>query len=100
MLNNLPCGKKYGTVYSGKDVTMGQMIELSETMAEICHLKKKLNEIYDEKKQICDEMLDVSKQLDREISRYLRINGKKMSFTQEQLPPKVRVRQPQANAAP
>jgi len=43
-------------------------------MAEIWHLKKKLNKIYDENKQICSEMLEISEQLDKEIIHYLKIN--------------------------
>lgn len=66
--------EKYSTVYGRKGITMGQTIEQSQTMAEIWHLKKKLNKIYDENKQICSEMLEISEQLDKEIIHYLKIN--------------------------
>ncbi len=54
---------------------MEQTMELSDTEAEIWRLKEVLKEIYDEKKQICHEMLIVSEQLDQEISRYLKMGG-------------------------
>ena len=39
---------------------MEQMMELPDIIAEIRCLKEKLNEIYDENKQINSEMLEVS----------------------------------------
>ena len=74
MLNNLSCRKKYSNVYGRKGITMEQTIEQTETMAEIWHLKKKLNKIYDENNQICSKMLEISEQLDKEIIHYLKIN--------------------------
>jgi hypothetical protein len=79
VLNNPFYGKKHSFVYGRKDITMEQIMELSETVAEIWHLKKKLNEIYDEKKQICSELLEVSRQLDRKINRYLKMNEEEIS---------------------
>lgn len=56
---------------------MEQMMELSDIIAEIKCLKEKLNEIYDENKQINSEMLEVSKQLDRKIYWYLKTDNKR-----------------------
>ncbi|NLX90319.1 MAG: aspartyl-phosphate phosphatase Spo0E family protein [Firmicutes bacterium] len=56
---------------------MGQNMELPDIISEIERLKTQLNKLYEENHQVSAEMLQISRQLDQQINRYMKMGMKK-----------------------